>query len=152
MADSGFDIDKAHRWFAIELNNEAWDAIEGGPLDADAAERLIHAAHASCYHWMHAGDAMNHQRALGLVATAYLKVGQPEVADRHNHRAMEMAAANPEGQTDFDAACNHGCAVRIAQALGDTKRAAEQSRLCDEAKAQLEPDDAGVVEKLYPVG
>lgn len=149
MSDSGFDIDKAHRWFAIELNNQAWEAIEGGPLDADAAERLIHTAHAACYHWLQAGDAMNHQRAEGLVATAYLAAVQPETADRHNRRALEIAAANPDGQTVFDTACHHACAASIANALGDTERAAEHAQIASEAKSQLESYDAAVVEKLY---
>jgi hypothetical protein len=33
-------------------------------------ERMIHAAHAACFHWLQVGSLLNHLRAECLLATA----------------------------------------------------------------------------------
>lgn len=47
MAEPPFELDKAHRWFAIELNNRAWDLLEGEELSEAEADELVHVAHSS---------------------------------------------------------------------------------------------------------
>ena len=39
---------------------------------------MIHAAHGACFHWLAAGDLLNHLRAQCLLATAYAKAGLAE--------------------------------------------------------------------------
>lgn len=45
-----FDLAQAHRWFAIALNNTAWELVELPERTDEQAQRMIHAAHAACYH------------------------------------------------------------------------------------------------------
>lgn len=77
MSTAPFDLPKAHRWFAVELNNLCWDLIEAEHRSAEQTERMIHAAHAACHHWLQVGTAVNNLRAECLLATAYALAGLP---------------------------------------------------------------------------
>ena len=59
MPEAPFDLAQAHRWFAIEFNNQAWDLVEKVNRTADETQQMIHAAHASILHWQSAGNALN---------------------------------------------------------------------------------------------
>ena len=43
MATPPFDLARAHRWFAVELNNLAWDLVEAQERSASDIARMIHA-------------------------------------------------------------------------------------------------------------
>src|SRR5687768_8962067 len=104
MAEAPFDVQKAHRWFAVELNNAAWDLVESeGRSEADA-ERMVHAAHAACYHWLQAGSPINHQRAQCLLATAYAAAGRAEPAVYHADRCLALGTQTGDAQSAFDRA------------------------------------------------
>lgn len=75
MADAPFNVARAHSWFAVELNNLAWDCVENKDRSEEQLELMIHAAHAACYHWLQTGTALNHLRAQCLLATAYATAG-----------------------------------------------------------------------------
>ena len=47
MSTPPFDLSKAHRWFAIELNNRAWELIEAPARTAEEAVEMVTAAHAA---------------------------------------------------------------------------------------------------------
>ena len=71
MAEPPFDLASAHRWFGIELNNRIMDALEAGRVTPETGESFIHAAHASCHHWMQVGTVANHGRGEFVVASVY---------------------------------------------------------------------------------
>ena len=48
------DVDRAHRWFAVEYNNQAWELIETSPDYLHASE-LLSRAYASHRHWFEVG-------------------------------------------------------------------------------------------------
>src|SRR5262249_26385540 len=111
MAEPPFDVSRAHRWFAVELNNFAWDLVEKPERSADDVDRMIHAAHGACYHWLHAGNLLNHLRAQCLLATAYAAAGLPEPAVRHARRCLQLSEEAGDSQTTFDRATAHGSAA-----------------------------------------
>ncbi len=80
MAEAPFEIPKAHRWFGIQLNNSTMDALDAGLVTAETAEPYIHAAHASCHHWMQVGTVANHGRGEFAVASVYAAAGLGEAA------------------------------------------------------------------------
>ena len=83
MAEAPFEVDKAHRWFGIDLNNSTMDALDAGLVTPDSCEQYIHAVHASCYHWMQVGTVANHARGEFAVASVYAAAGLGEAALRH---------------------------------------------------------------------
>ena len=79
-------MSRAHGWLAVELNNLAWQLVEAGHRSPADAERMIHAAHGVCFHWLQVGNLLNHLRAQWLLTTAYAKEGLAEAAVRHAER------------------------------------------------------------------
>jgi hypothetical protein len=75
MPTAPFDESRAHRWFAVEFNNLAWDLLEKPDRTAEDDERLRHAAHAACLHWQATGSVLNDLRAHVLLTTTYAHLG-----------------------------------------------------------------------------
>lgn len=144
MATPDLETDKAHRYFAVECNNMAWDLIEGPVLGPDDADRLVHFAHASAFHWSHADDALNTFRGETLLVAAYLKVGRSEPAGHHARICQRLLEETKERQTPFDAAmacgliaASHRLASRPEEASAYADRMA---RLLDELGSEGERD------------
>ena len=148
MAEPPFDLDSAHRWFGIELNNSIMDALEAGRVTPETAESHIHAAHASCWHWMQVGTAANHGRGEFAVASVYAAAGLGEAALRHARRYLELVEAHPEEMADWDAAFACDALARAHAASGDldsARQARDQARAAGEAIA-------GEEDRLYFMG
>jgi hypothetical protein len=123
MAEAPFEKSVAHRWFAIELNNTTWDWLEAGDDDAIAGEQMLHAAHASCHHWLQVGTAATHARAECLVANVHAALGYGPSAIRHALRCVELTKANASELTDWDLAFAYDALARAHAADGDTQQA-----------------------------
>jgi hypothetical protein len=123
MPKPTFDTAAAHRWFAIELNNTLWVSLESGHWSADEAEQNIHAAHASCYHWMQVGNASHHARAECLVANVYAVAGFGESALRHALRCQEIIEENRFAFEDWDFAFAYDALARAYTLTGDVGEA-----------------------------
>ena len=139
MAEPPFDPDSAHRWFGIELNNRTMDALEAGEVTAETAASHIHAAHASCHHWMQVGNAANHGRGEFAVASVYAAAGLGEAALRHACRYLELVEAHPEEMADWDAAFAWDALARAHAASGEVdsaRQARDQAKVAGEAIAE----------------
>ena len=145
MAEPPFDMESAHRWFGIELNNRTMDALESGRVTPQTAESHIHAAHASCHHWMQVGTAANHGRGEFAVASVYAAAGLGEAALRHARRYLELIESHPEEMEDWDRAFAFDALARAHAAGGDVDAASEAR---DRAKAAGEAI-AGEEDRLY---
>ncbi len=148
MAEAPFDLVRAHRWFAVELNNYAWGLLEQPNLTAEQTERLIHAAHASIHHWLHAGDQLNHLRGQVLLANAYAVAGLSEGALRHAKHAIDLDVASAEKRTPFDHASVLACAARAFQVAGAADESSSFNRAAREAAGELDEDERKVLEGL----
>lgn len=150
MPEPPFDQPHAHRWFAVEFNNRAWDLVERDSRTADETQEMIHAAHAAAIHWKAIGTPLNQQRAEGLLATAYLKAGKAEPALRHAQRGLELSRQKPEAdETDFDRATTLAVAAQAHALAGDANEAQRLLCLAQAAAAKLPADDRAVYDKLY---
>lgn len=145
-----FDVTRAHRWFAVEMNNLGWDLVEAGERSPVETERMIHAAHAACFHWLAVGTLLNHLRAQCLLATAYAAAGLTDSAVRHASRCLELSAEVGDTQTAFDRATAHGCAGRALALAGRSAESETQIALAKSAAANFDhPEDQVVFERLY---
>lgn len=146
---ASFNVEIASKWFAVWCNNEAWDLVEAEQLEGDDAERMIHAAHTACYHWMEVGEKINHLRALVLLTSAYLKVQQGACAVHYAEQAVALLKDCNE-VTGFDRACVLGSAM-CAYEMGEDHEKAEHYR-CQAYEAMNdvhEPDEKKIIEDLY---
>ena len=141
MADAPFDVARAHRWFAVELNNYAWDLLEKPVRTEEEAERLIHAAHGSTFHWLHAGDDLNHLRGQCLLANAYAAAGIGEASLRHVKHCLALSDAAGGRQTPFDRATALACVARAYAVCGMEQEYLKFERDAREAANALEDED-----------
>jgi hypothetical protein len=151
MTEAPFDPARAHRWFAVELNNLAWGLVEADNRSAADTERMIHAAHGACFHWLEAGAPLNHLRAQCLLATAYATAGVPEAAVRHAERCLALSREAGDTQTAFDRATAHGCASVAYCAVGRMDEARAQYELARSfASGFDDPSEHVIFDRLCP--
>ena len=107
-----------HRKMAVGLFNEVWRLLEKGRSPAED-ERMIHAAHASRFHWGEVGTAVN--RAIGdwQISHVYAILGRPEPATYHAVRSLATCKQN--GIEDFPLAFAYEALAR-ADAVAGRKR------------------------------
>lgn len=147
MAEAPFDIQKAHRWFAVEFNNMAWDLLEAENRSEDETEQIIHAV---CLHWMQVGTPLNHQRAQCLLTTVYARLGYADAAVRHSTKCLALSQQTGEEQSSFDRATTYGCAALAYQCAGQLDKAEELRQQALQAASTFDDlDDREVFEKLY---
>jgi hypothetical protein len=151
MSTPPFELDKAHRWFAVEFNNRAWDLVEQDGRSADETQAMLHAAHAAAVHWQAIGTPLNAQRAENLLATAYLKAGRVEPALRHAQRCLALSEQNATAGTEspFDRATALGCAALAHNLAGDANESERLMELATAAAEKLDADDRPVFDKFY---
>jgi hypothetical protein len=151
MPTPPFDLPQAHRWFAVEFNNRAWELVEKDGRSADETQEMLHAAHAAALHWKAIGTPLNDQRAENLLATAYLKAGRAEPALRHAQRCLALSEQNAAAgsETPFDRATALGCAACAHKLAGDANEAERLMALAKTAGGKLDTDDRLVFANLY---
>lgn len=111
------DEQKIHRQFAVDLFNMVWDLLDKTQRTPEEDDTMLHAAHASRYHWEKAGTALNLARGEWQVSRVYATLGRAEQALYHAGRSLDICQANQFG--DFDLAFAHEALARARDVAGD---------------------------------
>jgi DNA-binding transcriptional MerR regulator len=133
------------RRLAAELFNFTWTLIEKTDRSTEDDDRMVHAAHASRFHWGEIGGPQ--QLAVGewQCSRVYAVLGRAEPALHHARRALEIAEAGDA--PDWTVASAHEAIARAHAVAGDrdeAKRFAALAReLCDRI---ADPEDREVIE------
>lgn len=141
MPVPGFDVSQAHRYFAVECNNQTWDWLEKGERTADKIDAAIHSAHAAYFHWSQIGTPLNRLRAACLLANVYAVAGQGANALRAAQEALRHCDACGAETQDWDWAFARDALARAALASGDRTEAEvlrREAAVCGAAIADLE--------------
>ena len=124
-----------HRQFGVDLFNETWRLIESRADD----DRMLHAAHASRFHWGEVGAPENLARGEWQVSRVYVVLGRAEPALWHARRCLEHCEANGIG--DWDLAYAYEALAR-GHALAGDGEAERFKRLAREAGDRIaDPGD-----------
>jgi tetratricopeptide (TPR) repeat protein len=110
---------------AAQLFNETWRLLElQGRSEADD-DRMIHAAHASRYHWGQVPSVTPAHLARGewQISRVYAVLGRAEPALHHARRVLELCQQNGIG--DWDLAFAHEALARAYAVAGDAGQARE---------------------------
>jgi tetratricopeptide (TPR) repeat protein len=121
-----YTLKQAHRQFAIECNGEVWKLLSKKDCTDDETERMIHVAHTSHYHWLHAGDAANKQRGEWLLYKVYAEVGNAERATHYAEECFKTTEENRKLLKDFDIAYAHEALARTYAMNGEFDKAKEE--------------------------
>jgi uncharacterized protein YndB with AHSA1/START domain len=133
------DIDALeHRDWGRRSNQRVWELLGDGKPAAATIDELIHAVHASQWHWSHGGGSLEAARGEWLLSHVYAVLGNAPAALRHAQRCLEITDA--DGYEDFDRAYAYEALGRAYSVGGDTT-AAQEWRERAEAAGKLIAND-----------
>jgi len=148
MADPTFDVDTAHRWFAMDLNNATWTWLETH-TEASATDPAIHAAHASYHHWRQVGGVINNARAASLVANVHAACGNGSIALALAHECFDLLDQAGDDATDWDLAFAHDSLWRALAALDDPGAQAQRATARRHGDAIADPASKQVFDDWF---
>jgi hypothetical protein len=111
-----------HRQIAVDLFNHVWTLMETPRRATAQDDEMLHAAHASRYHWGVVGQPVNLERGEWQCSRVYSILGRGEPAIHHGQRCLEICQA--EGIGDFDLAFAYEALARAQMVAGDSDAAA----------------------------
>ena len=133
-----------HRKFAVDLFNRTWDLLDKEGRTPEEADTMIHAAHASRFHWGEIGTPLEFERGEWQISRVYAVLNRPQAALYHAQRCLDLCRANKIG--DFDLAFAYEALARAYAVAGDMAKSGEYIELAMRAAEQIE--DAGNREYL----
>jgi hypothetical protein len=129
----------ARRRLAVDLYNHVWTLLGIADRTTDQDDEMLHAAHASRYHWGEVGDAANRARGEWQCSRVYSVLGRGEPALHHARRCLELCETNGIGDWDLAAAWEAICrASLVAGDRAGSDRAMAQGRLALDGIADAE--------------
>jgi DNA-binding transcriptional MerR regulator len=134
------------RRVAVDLFNHVWELLETPSRTIEQDDRMVHAAHASRYHWERVGDAANLVAGEWQCSRVYAVLGRAEPALHHAGRAHEMA----EGAdiTGFFLATCFEALARAHAVAGDRAASAEaRAHAEDAARAITDPEEREIFDR-----
>jgi hypothetical protein len=131
-----------HRQLGVDLFNEVWRLMRSREDD----DRMIHAAHASRFHWGEAPECKPENLARGewQISRVYTIVGLAEPALRHAQRCLAVCEAH--ALADWDLAYAYEAIARAYKTAGRLAEADEYTELAAETPID-EDDDREQLEK-----
>lgn len=138
MSNESISIEQFHRKMAVELFNAVWGLLEKKDRNCAETDRMIHAAHASRFHWEIAGAPVNLAIGEWQVSRVHAVLRQQDSALYHARRYLELAEDYALGP--FHVAYAHEAIAR-AFAINDPAKAAEHLAKARQHGEQLTDED-----------
>jgi DNA-binding transcriptional MerR regulator len=147
-ADALTDLDSAtHRALGVALYNHVWTLLETADRTPAQVDEMIHAAHASRFHWSRAegSEPVNLARGEWQCSRVYAVLGRSEPALWHAARCLAINEAN--GSADWDIASAYEAMARASAVAGDTDAAADWKAKATAALDGIaDQDDRDIIE------
>jgi hypothetical protein len=126
-----------HRKTAAALYNHTWDLIEKAGRSVDEDEEMLHAAHASAYHWLQVSDRHKEvpERSHWQLARVYTLLRRPTSALYHAHQCLRICEQLEIG--DLDLAFAHEAVARAAALASDEPLYARHLAVAREAGERI---------------
>lgn len=137
------DIATWQKRFAVVCNNRAWQLVEKAERTPSEVHEMLHAAHASAWHWARAGNALNEARANLLLGMSHAFASEGPLGLRYAMLAFNYF--NEHEAPDWEQAFAHAALAAAARAAGNPElhreHYAEAQRLGD---VIADPEDRAV--------
>ena len=145
---TGRDTDPApltqpqRRRLAVDLFNQTWTLIEAGQRTPEQDDEMIHAAHASRFHWaeVEVGTRANLGRGEWQISRVYCVLGHSEPALYHAQRCLAYVLEG-DGVEDWDLPFAYEALARATALEGDVSESARYEELAREAGAGIAEED-----------
>jgi hypothetical protein len=145
--ESHTDDPALHRRLGVELFNRVWDllGLEGRTPEQDA--EMVHAAHASAYHWSRVGEGPRLARAEWQCSWVYSELERAEPALFHAHRCEAICREYADELEDFDLPAMHEALARAHLVAGNREEALHRLRMARDLCAEIvDPEDREIIE------
>ncbi|MCD4785676.1 MAG: hypothetical protein K8T10_17785 [Candidatus Eremiobacteraeota bacterium] len=134
-----YESKESHKWHGVELNKLVWKLLEKKERTPGEDDTIIHASHASFYHWGKAGTVVNIARGYRLLSHVYAVLNKSVPALIYAKKCMEVTDKNK--LKDFDLAYAYEAMSR-AYAVGGNKANYEKyMKLAKNAGEEIKNDE-----------
>ncbi len=124
-----------NRKFAVALFNLTWSLLDKKDRTVEENDKMVHAAHASRYHWGEIGTPLEFERGEWQISRVYSVLGRGEPALYHAKRCLEICKEKKIG--DFDIAFAYEAKARAYAIVGNKRECKENIELAREAAEQI---------------
>ena len=140
------DLDDAdHRRLGKDLFNRVWTLLETADRTPEQTDEMIHAAHASRWHWTVGGDPVHRARGEWQCSRVYAVLGRGEPALWHARRCLALCEEFEIG--DWDLAAAYEAMSRASLVAGDDVAARDWKAKAVAALDDIaDPDDREPIE------
>lgn len=144
----GDELDRAHRWFAVDANNRAWRLAEQPTRTPTEDDEMLDCAHSAALHWRHFGNPLNDARAQMLLGHVHALLHDGE-------RALRYATASHAYLSSIDTpgwevAFMHAVLANAYAAAGRTREHAEHyAEARRAADAIAEPEERSMFDATF---
>ena len=141
------EVEKWHRWFAIECNNIAWELSEKVDRTDDEEMAMLKAAYASSYHWSAVGKNVNRARADGLLGQVHALLGHADLALHYARCNFDFVTENDS--PNWEVAFAHAILCHAAAVFGDDLTHSRHYKEAKTLAAQLEQKDKAIFDSTF---
>ena len=127
------------RQLAVDLFNHVWTLLERSERSPLEDDEMLHAAHATRYHWGEVGEPVNLVRGEWQCSRVYAVLGRAEPALWHANRCL--ALCEEHGIGDWDIAFAHEAIARALRVAGDHAGADASVARAREAPPSIAEDE-----------
>ena len=131
--DTRYSLEEAHPQFAKQANGKVWGLLDKQARTKSDDEEMLHAAHASLFHWLHAGTGLHQQRGEWMISRVRAVLGNGPESLRHAERCAEQTEEHAGLMQDFDKAFSLEAIARAHALLGNGEEAARHIEIAQKA-------------------
>ena len=142
------EIQRMHRYFAVQCNNQAWDLAERDNRSDAQTEEMIRCAEVAAWHWSKVGKPINDARANMLLGWVCCILGWAGDARGHTDRVNAQLQAKPDGVSEWDRAFTALLETYTRRTEGDDADFQTAFAALDTYREKLEDDDQQVFDRF----
>ena len=126
---------EAHKKFAVDCFNLVWALMEKKDRTKEDDDKMIHAAHASRFHWGEIGTPVEFERGEWQISRMYTVLDRSHEAIYHATRCLEICKAKNIG--DWDIAFAYEGMARAYAVAGQKDECKKYLELAEKAGEQI---------------
>jgi len=130
---------ECHKKFAVDCFNHVWSLLEKENRTGDEDADMVHAAHASRFHWARVGEQVNLARGDWQLSRVYAVLNMPRQARHYAQSCLDICEANGIG--DFDLAYAYEALARACAIAGSGKECEEYLMLAEKVAVEIHGDE-----------
>ena len=136
VEEKKFTSQEWHRKMAAESFNLVWNLMDKSERTLEEADKMVHAAHASRFHWGEIGTALEKERGEWQISRVYSILSRYQPALYHASRCLEICTENKIG--DFDLAFAYEAMARAYAIEKDEENCKKYIQLAKDAGEKIE--------------